>query len=246
MKKKVIAFIPARGGSKGVKLKNLHSLGKKPLIEWTINTAKKEKIFDKIFVSSENDKILNLAKKHKVEIHKRPKIYSGDKTTIYETVKNFCQFLKKSKYNYDIVFILEPTSPFRKKGILKKCFNILSKKNLDTIATFVKSKTHPYRIWNINKNKPTPYLKSKNYISWIPRQSLSSTYELDGSVYAFKNGKKFLNSKSLIFGKSYGLILNKKDNFDLTGTELDIKNDFEIAQIAINKTKKKERKLYGL
>lgn len=246
MKKKIVAFIPARGGSKGVKLKNLHYLGKKPLLLWTINSAKKEKIFDRIYVSSENEKILKLAKKNKVEIHKRPKEFAGDKTTIFETIKNFEDSLKKKDYKPYIIFILEPTSPFRKIGILKRCLNILLKKNLDSIATFVKSKTHPYRIWKIKKNRPSTYLKLKNLVSWIPRQSLSNTYELDGSVYAFKNGKKFLKSKSLLFGKSHGLILNKKDNFDLTGTELDVKNDFEIAQIAIDKTKKTERKSYGL
>ena len=63
VKKKIIAFIPARGGSKGVKLKNLYPLGNKPLIDWTIQSAKKENIFDRIYVSSENKKILSLAKK---------------------------------------------------------------------------------------------------------------------------------------------------------------------------------------
>ena len=84
------------------------------------------------------------------------------------------------------------------------------------------------------------FLNIQNHLSWIPRQSLSNAYELDGSVYVFKNNEKFLKSKCLIFGKSYGLILNKKDNFDLTGTEIDIKNDFEIAQIALSKSNKKK------
>ena len=246
MKKKIVAFIPARGGSKGVKLKNLHFLGKKPLLLWTINSAKKEKIFDKIYVSSENKKILNLAKKNNVEIHKRPKKFAGDKTTIFETIQNFDTYLQKKDFRADIIFVLEPTSPFRKTGILKKCLTILLKNNLDSIATFVKSKTHPFRIWKIIKKKPSTYLNIKNQLSWIPRQSLTNAYELDGSVYAFRNNKKFLKSKCLIFGKSYALKLNKKDNFDLTGTEIDIKNDFEIAQIALNKSNKKEKKLYGL
>ena len=63
--------------------------------------------------------------------------------------------------------------------------------------------------------------------------------------FMFLNNEKFIAIKCLIFGKSYGLILNKKDNFDLTGTKIDAKNDFEIAQIALSKSNK-ERKLYGL
>tara|TARA_B100000963_G_scaffold140321_2_gene122205 strand:+ start:1216 stop:1980 length:765 start_codon:yes stop_codon:yes gene_type:complete len=243
---KIIALIPARGGSKGVKLKNLHLLGNKPLINWTIQAAKKENIFDRIYVSSENKKILSLAKKNKINIHDRPKSFAGDKTTIFKTVRNFNKFLEKNRFKPDIIFVLEPTSPFRKEGILKKCLKIMLRKKLDSLATFVKSKTHPYRIWKIKGENPSTYLKIKNYESWTPRQSLSNAYELDGTVYAFRNNKKFLKSKCFIFGKSYGLILNKKDNFDLTGTEIDIKNDFEIAQIALKKSTKKEKKAYGL
>lgn len=87
-KKNIIAFIPARGGSKGVKLKNLKKLGGVPLVTWAINSAKKEKIFNKIFVSSDNNKILKIALNKNVEIHKRPKKFARDKTTIIDTVKN--------------------------------------------------------------------------------------------------------------------------------------------------------------
>ena len=74
---------------------------------------------------------------------------------------------------------------------------------------------------------------------------MSKTFELDGSIYAFRISKKFFNSRSLIFGKSKAFLLNKKDNFDLTGTEIDVKNDFELAEIALKRLSKKKRKLYG-
>ena len=207
--------------------------------------SKKENIFDRIYVSSENKKILSLAKKSKVYIHNRPKLYSGDKTQIFDTIKNFNRYLKKEKYKADIIFILEPTSPFRKKGLLSKCLKIFLKERLDSLATFIKSKTHPYRIWKIKKKIHSLFLNIQNHLSWIPRHSLSTAYERDGTFYVFKNNEKFLKSKCLIFGKSYGLILNKKDNFDLTNRNRH-QNDFEIAQIALSKSNKKERKLYGL
>ena len=226
MREIVAAFIPARGGSKGVKLKNLYPLGGKPLIYWTINSALREKIFNKIFVSSDNKKILNFAKKFKVNLHDRPKRFAKDYTTIFDTIRNFYNYQKSLGYNIKILFILEPTSPFRKKGLIKACLKTLKNKKLDSIATFVKSRVHPHRIWSLKNKKPKSYLNLKTPEAWRPRQKLSKTFELDGSIYAFRISKKFFNSRSLIFGKSKAFLLNKKDNFDLTGTEIDVKNDF--------------------
>lgn len=245
MKKIVAALIPARGGSKGVKLKNLYPLGGKPLISWTINSALREKIFHKIFVSSDNKKILGVAKKFNVSLHKRPKQFAKDFTTIFDTIINFYSYQKSLGYNIHILFVLEPTSPFRKKGLIKTCFRTLMNEGLDSIATFVKSRVHPYRIWSIENKKPKNYLNLKKSEVWKPRQKLSKTFELDGSIYAFRINKKFFKSKSLIFGKSKAYLLNKKDNFDLTGTEIDAKSDFELAEIALKKISKKTRKTYG-
>ena len=122
---------------------------------------------------------------------------------------------------------------------------MIVKKKLDSISTFVKSKTHPFRIWKINKkNEPQNFLGLSSGMDFTPRQYLPDAYELDGSIYAFKINKKFLSSKSLVFGKSYALKLFKKNFFDLTSTELDYKNDFEIAEIALTKTTEKKKKYY--
>ena len=243
-KKKIIAFIPARGGSKGVKLKNLHSLGKKPLLAWPIEAAKKAKVIDRIFVSTDHKKIVNCAKKYGAEIHNRPKKHASDWSTTYDTVKDFYYYMNKNlNYKPDIIIVLEPTSPFRKKGLIDKCLNLLIRKKVDSIATFITSRSHPYRIWKINKfSKPKPYFLKSSDDAWIPRQKLEKTYELDGSIYAFFVNKKFFKTKSLVFGKSLAYFLNRKDNFDLTGTEIDEKYDFKLAEIAIKMNKKKNEK----
>ena len=78
---KILGFIPARGGSKTIPLKNLHKIFNKPLIQYTIESALQSKIFYKIIVSSDHNKILNLNKKFKkISSLKRPKNISGDAT----------------------------------------------------------------------------------------------------------------------------------------------------------------------
>ena len=73
-----VAIILARGGSKGIPKKNIISLNKKPLISYSINIAHKSKLIDRVLVSSDDEKILSVAKKYKAEIIKRPKKYAGN------------------------------------------------------------------------------------------------------------------------------------------------------------------------
>ncbi len=240
MKKKIVAFIPARGGSKGVKLKNLHVLGKKPLLVWSIEAAKKVKAIDRVFVSTDHKKIAKVGKAHGAEIHKRPKKLATDSSTTYDTVRDFYFYLKKLNYIPDIFIVLEPTSPFRKKGLISQCIKKLVNKKADSIATFIESRSHPFRIWKINaKNTPKPYFLKGADDAWIPRQKLEKTYELDGSIYAFFVNKNFFKTKSLVFGKSLSYFLKRKDNFDLAGTEIDEKYDFKLAEIALKESKKR-------
>ena len=91
MKKKfnVVCIIPARGGSKGIRLKNLQKIDNKPLIYFPINAAKKSKVINDIFVSTDNAKIATIAKKYGAQVpFLRKKKFSGDYVTTEETLKN--------------------------------------------------------------------------------------------------------------------------------------------------------------
>ena len=111
---KILAIIPARGGSKGIPLKNIKKLNGDPLIKYTIDVAKKSKRLDRIIVSTDNEKIAILAKKYGVEVpFTRPKIISGSKATQFQVIKHVLDFLKTEEYFPNIVVLLQPTSPFR-------------------------------------------------------------------------------------------------------------------------------------
>ena len=97
--KKIVVLIPARGGSKRVKSKNLYMIGSRPLMAWSIEAARKEKIVDKIFVSTDDKNISFYARHYGAEIHKRKKKYSGDNSHISETIKSFIKYLRE-EVNY--------------------------------------------------------------------------------------------------------------------------------------------------
>ena len=166
MKNKIIFIIPARGGSKSIKLKNLQLLDKKPLIYYPINAAIKSGVCDKIIVSTDNVKIANKAKLYGAEVpFLRNKKFSGDLISTEETLKH-ALFQAESFYNckFDICVFLTCTNPFRKISWIKYAVNYL-KKNNDYYSVF--SVQNLYRhFWRIKKNKPSKVLSwMKNYTS---------------------------------------------------------------------------------
>lgn len=233
---KVVALIPARGGSKGIKSKNLYPLCSKPLISWTIKSAKKEKMINRVFISTDNSNIALQAKKYGAEIHKRPKKYATDKSLIYETINCFLKYLRhKLNYMPDVLVLLEPTCPLRKKNLIAKCIKKLLKKNYDTIATFSKAKTDPRKIWNISKNeKPSAFYKNE---VWLPRQKLNSTYQLNGLLYGFNFQNKKNVKKNLLYGNSTSYVTSNVSNVDINSEE-----DMQYAEYIIKKERIKNEK----
>ena len=116
MKKKIICLICARGGSKEIKNKNIKFFFKKHLIEWTFKIAKSIKIFNNIYLSSDSKKIIKIAKKYKINVpFIRPSKLARDNTKEIYVWKHMLKFLKKNKNYPDILVVLPPTSPLRKK-----------------------------------------------------------------------------------------------------------------------------------
>jgi CMP-N,N'-diacetyllegionaminic acid synthase len=213
-KKKIVVLIPARGGSKGIKSKNLYLFGAKPLVAWSIEAAKNEKIVDRVFVSTDDKNISFYSKHYGAEVHTRKKKYSGDKSLVSHTVESFLKYLKlKLKYEPDILVLLEPTSPFREKKLITKCVTKMLKTNSDSIATFKPAKTHPDRCWYINKSgHPIAHSKKE---AWKPRQQLKLAYELDGSLYAFKINPKINLRKGLLFDKPTSFVYSGENKVEI-------------------------------
>ena len=108
---KTVAIIPARGGSKGIPKKNIKLLDNKPLIEYTIDSAKKCDIVDKIIVSTDNIDIENIAIQNGVDVLKRNLKFSDDFTPVIPDVANYV--INQLDEEFDVVVVLEPTYPFR-------------------------------------------------------------------------------------------------------------------------------------
>ena len=211
---KILAFIPARGGSKSIPNKNIKLFNGKPLIEWTIKLALKSKLIHKVIVSSDSKKILSISKNFGADIILRPKNISGDKAST-ESAINHC--IKNLEDSFDIIVLLSPTSPIRKKDDIDNAIKEFKLKKLD--SCFSASKLNDFLIWKYNKKNKK--LKSINYDfnNRGRRQNREPNYVENGSIYVFKrNLIKYKNNR--IAGKKGMYLMNFWQSF-----ELDEKND---------------------
>lgn len=185
LKKKILALVPARGGSKGIELKNLKKINNKSLVEITSDFIEKSKIFDKKILSSDHKDILTIGKKLNFLNYKRSKKLSGDRVSDHDLIHDTLKKIKKNKESFDYLVYLQPTSPIRNtKHFLDTMYSVI-KKNLDGAwsVTRIDKKFHPLKVLYKSKNYLKLYLKNGKKI--IARQMLSDIYIRNGIFYIF-------------------------------------------------------------
>ena len=141
IKKKILAFIPARGGSKSIPLKNLTKIKGKPLLFYTLNQIINSKgIFDDIICSTDHPKIKKYVETFGIEVLDRPKHLSEDSSSSESAILHCLDFLKINNRSLpDFIFLFQPTSPFVNKEHINKIINKIKKiKNFESILTISK------------------------------------------------------------------------------------------------------------
>ena len=190
---KVLAIIPARGGSISIPSKNIQKLGKLPLVAHTIESAKNSKQINRIIVSTDNKKISKIAEKYGAEVpFLRPKKFSRDSSSTLDVVKHAIQFLQKvENYTPDIITILLPTTPFRPPNLIDKSVKLLKNTNATSVVSVLKIKTHPFKAFLLKNEFLKPF--KHDYRKYYQRQKLPAFYHTTGAVYTFwfKTLKKY-------------------------------------------------------
>lgn len=228
---KVLGIIPARGGSKGIKLKNIQKLAGKPLITYSIQAATKSKQFDKIIVSTDNKKIANIAKNSGAEVpFLRPRKISQDNTSIIDVVRHVIHRLKiEQNYVPDIIVILQPTSPLRSVSTIKNSINMLKKSNATCILAVSKIKTHPYSSFYLIDGNLKPF--KINFEKYSQRQDRPTLYHPTGSIYTFWYDT--LRKYDSLYGPRTKPIIADEDDVDI-----DSKFDLFISEMILLHWKK--------
>ena len=206
---KIICIITARSKSTGIKNKNIKRFKGKPLIYYSINFAKKLKFIDKLILSTDSKKYVNIAKKYfSFDDHLRPKKFAGKYTKSIDVIKYEVSRLKKNGEKYDFVLILEPTSPFRRIDDFNTAFKLISNHNYDTVITIKKSKQIPEQMFKEKKNILKPFIYKKSNETLKPRQQFEDKFLPSGSMYL--TSIKNINKKKILGDKIYGIKVYKK------------------------------------
>lgn len=223
--KKVVAIIPARGGSKRLPGKNIRLLNGVPLIVYTINVAQKCVEIDKIIVSTDCDEIAQVALSSGVEVDRRSKELSSDDATTIDVVKEF--LIRYS--GYDVCVILQPTSPLRNIKDLQGSLDLFQKKNADAVISVCKAEHPPQWINTIGSDgEMDRFLSNQN--KNVRSQSFERFYRLNGAVYCGSSRRLIKEASPYFESKTFAYIMPRKRSIDI-----DTIDDFEFAEYCLSK-----------
>ena len=234
MKKKILAIIGARSGSKELINKNIKKLGNKPLIAWIIEAAKKSKLINRVIVSTDSIKYAKIAKQFGAETPiLRPKKLAKDNSIELDFIIHMLNYLDKNEnYKPDIIVRLLATSPFQKTIEIDKLIKLILKNKYNSAVIISKARQHPEKALKIvgNKNKRlVSYIGNKGAEvgSKNNRQTFMPAY-FRANVIVCKNNVIKKNN-SLTSSKVGYLITSSKNSVDI-----DNQTDFKFAQYLIN------------
>ncbi|KAJ52334.1 N-acylneuraminate cytidylyltransferase/CMP-N,N'-diacetyllegionaminic acid synthase [Clostridium tetanomorphum] len=224
--KRILAIIPARGGSKGIPRKNVKDLNGKPLIAYTIEEGIKSKYIDELIVSTEDEEIASVSKAYGAEVpYLRPEEFSKDETPGIYPIIHGIEYFDKKNNRFDYVVCLQCTSPFRKAYQIDEAIEKLIEIDADSIVSVCENEVSPYWMKKIVDGKMTNFLEESTL--YARRQDVPKLYRLNGAIYIAKK-HILMNFKNWYTENTIPYIMDEK-------TSLDIDNmmDFKFAQFLI-------------
>jgi CMP-N,N'-diacetyllegionaminic acid synthase len=206
----ILAVVPARGASKGIEFKNLLKLDNRSLIEHTANVIKECNFIDEAIVSTEHELIEKEAIRAGLKVpFKRPKELTEDFVSDIQVLKHAIKESEKV-FNrvFDIILMLQPTSPIRLSKQILDCIDCLIKNRSDSCFTVSRtdSKSHPLKQLIIENGKVSYYDPKGESI--IARQMLNPVYYRNGVCYAFTR-ECIMEKEKIITDNSSAIIINE-------------------------------------
>ena len=220
---KILAIIPARGGSKGVPGKNIKILAGKPLIAWTIETALSVPCLDRVIISTDDRDILEIGRQYGADVpFLRPEKIAADDTLDMPVYEHALSWLADNELFYpDIIVWLRPTVPLRITEDIEKALDLLIKKEPDWVRSVCEVDHHPYWMYKLNEGRMESFIEGIQIKNYMRRQSLPPAYRLNGAVDATWRST-ILEKKLLYSGVIEAYIMPGDRSIDID-TPLDFK-----------------------
>ena len=223
-KKRNIAIITARGGSKRIPKKNIKEFCGKPIISYSIKQAIESNIFDEVMVSTDDEEIAEIAKKYGASVpFMRSKKNANDYATTEDVIIEVVQEYKKLKKNYTYACCIYPTAPFIKSDMLIEAMKKMYEYNPSVVIPIVQYSYPPQRCFVINSNGYARF-KYPQYIT-TRSQDLEKEYHDAGQFYIY-NIKKLIESKGMVEDDFIPIIVP-----ELCVQDIDTIDDWKMAEM---------------
>lgn len=225
--KEILGIILARGGSKGIPQKNIKKLAGKPLISYTIEEALKSNYIDRLILSTDDKKIVKVAKDYEVEIpFMRPEELATDEANGNDAIKHILNFLNKNQnYKPNYLINLQPTSPLRSSKDIDKAIRVFFEKEnkFNSLISVCEAFENPYWMHTIEEDCLTPLMES--FDNFTRRQELPKVYQPNGAIY-LSTYKNFLKFNTFYTDTVYPYVMDKEKSIDI-----DDDLDWKLAEI---------------
>jgi CMP-N-acetylneuraminic acid synthetase len=211
---RILAVVPARGGSKGVLRKNIRLMAGEPLINYTLKMAKRTALIDSLIVSTEDREIAQVSNRSGVNVIERPSELATDEASTELVLLHALDFLKETGLTFDIILVLEPTSPMRSVETIEKAIRLCADNNAESVLAVKESKE------NIG------FLVQQKFMPIIPnaprRRQLRDPFYIECSTIYAAKVDYLLKNKSLVCDHWFALVVPEKEALDIN-TEDDFK-----------------------
>ena len=226
--KKILAIIPARGGSKGIPRKNIRLLAGRPLIVHTIEQALKSKYLDKVIVSTDDQEIEEISKKYRAKVVKRPEELAEDSTLMLPVMEHVVSYLENNEnYKPDIIVLLQPTSPFRQVQHIDEAIDKFLKENYDSLLSVC-----PFHEFIWRKKRNTAFSINYDFKKRVNKQDKEPEYRENGAIYISKYD--VLIKRHNLLDNEVGLYIMPEEN----SVNIDTEFDFWLCEQILTKEKK--------
>lgn len=233
-KKNIIAVIPARGGSKRFKNKNLSKLCSQPLLSYPIKAAQKAKLVDRVIVSTDSRKIADLALKCGAEVpFMRPQDLATDLSAVVKTIKYTARRLVKEGYPVQYILLLQTTTPLVTSRQIDTALKLALSKSADSVITVseVNNINNPYNIRQINKQSgKISFWKDKEHYKYAGKKRPKFYHACNMWITSYET---LVKTDKLEGKNNYPIVLD-----EIYSMDIDYKNDLEMIEVYLQYKKR--------
>ncbi len=220
MNPNTVAIIPARGGSKSIPRKNIRLLNGKPLVYYAIKEAQHSRYVHRVFVSTEDREIAEIAKGYGAEVIPRPVELAQDDTPSLPVYRQVIKYLEDMENSYpDVVVLLQPTSPLRKVEDIDGAIEKFLHTNCDSIVSVCEVEHPPHWMYTLEGDRLKPIIEGGETIT--RRQNAPKVYRLNGAICVTRS--QFIMNQNTVVGHNTGAYIMSTERSVDIDTELDFR-----------------------